>query len=112
MPFFDMSKNRRQGERKAVNLRGLIVAAGLELRCVIVDLSDGGMKVRLDRGVALPDRFIIVDIAAGQAHEAQAAWAKGQEAGLKTQGRPVPLGGLAPARFVAARDAWLRVKSR
>lgn len=112
MPFFDKSQDRRSGLRKAVNLRGLVVAPGLELRCVIVDLSDGGMRVRLDRGIALPDRFAIVDVAAGHAHEAQAVWTRGQEAGLKTSGRPVPLGGLAPARFVAARDAWMRLKGR
>ncbi|QBX37075.1 PilZ domain-containing protein [Brevundimonas sp. S30B] len=112
MPFFDRSQDRRQGLRKAVNLRGLIVAPGLELRCVIVDLSEGGMKVRLDRGMALPAEMTIVDLAAGTAQAATLAWSKGQEAGLRMSGPATALGGLVSTRFAPARDAWRRAGGR
>lgn len=112
MGIFDRSQDRRSAPRKAVNLRGLIIAPGMELRCVILDLSDAGLRVRLDRAMALPSRLVIIDLAAGVAREAEPAWAKGLEAGLRTAGRPLPLGGLVPTRFAAARDAWLRLGGR
>ena len=74
---------------------------------MIVDLSDGGLKLRLDRGAALPAQVVVIDVAEGLAYEAALVWQKGQEAGLKQTGAK-SLRGLAPARLAGARDAWVR----
>ena len=55
--------------------------------------------------------MIVVDVAQGLAIEADVAWAKGQEAGLKRTGQAT-LRGLVPARFAKARDAWIRAGGR
>ncbi|OGN50579.1 MAG: pilus assembly protein PilZ [Caulobacterales bacterium RIFOXYB1_FULL_67_16] len=83
----------------------------METACLIVDLSAGGMRVRLDRGAALPSEVVVVDVAEAVAYPATLVWQKGQEAGLKQTGAK-SLRGLAPARLVAARDAWLRAGGR
>ncbi|HEX8470042.1 MAG TPA: PilZ domain-containing protein [Brevundimonas sp.] len=103
---------RRTESRLPANARGVIVAPSLEMACLIVDLSDGGMRVRTDRSVSLPSVVTIVDIAAGTACEADVAWRKGHEAGLKCRVRATALRGLVPARFAQAREAWLRAGGR
>lgn len=69
------------------------------------------MKLRLERQVALPDRVVVVDLDEALAIEAQVAWRKGAEAGLKRTGR-FPLRGLTPSRLTPARDAWIRAGGR
>jgi len=54
---------------------------------------------------------MVIDIAQGVAIEAQVAWQKGQEAGLKRIGQ-ASLRGLIPSRLAAARDAFLRAGGR
>ncbi len=83
------------------------MAPGLELPCVIVDQSAGGLRVRLDRGFALAGSVIVIDLVRGMAIECQVAWSKGLEAGLKQSGQ-TSLRGLVPSRFAAAREAFLR----
>lgn len=92
-------------------MRAVLVAPGIEMACVILDTSSGGLKVRTDRQLALPRQVTVVDIAAGLAIEAEVAWRKGAEAGLKLKGRS-PLRGLVPARLVPAREAWVRAAGR
>ena len=106
--FSKPQDDRRNEPRRAVNARGVLVAPGLELICRIVDVSDSGMRLRLDRAVSLPRTVTIVDIDAGTACEASVAWSKGQEAGLRCPARPIALRGLVPARFTPAREAWVR----
>jgi hypothetical protein len=103
---------RRSELRHPANVRGVIVAPTLEMACLIIDLSDGGLRVRTDRSVALPDIVTIVDVVAGTACEADVAWRKGHEAGLKCRVRATALRGLVPARFAQAREAWLRAGGR
>jgi len=103
--------DRRIGARRPANARGVICAPGLETACLIVDLSDAGMKLRLDRGGALPHEVVVVDVAAGVAYPATVVWQRGQEAGLRQTGAK-SLRGLAPARLIPARDAWLRAGGR
>ena len=74
--------DRRLQPRSPANARAVLVAPGLEMACVILDTSAGGLKVRTDRQLALPPKVTIVDIAAGLAIEADVAWRKGVEAGL------------------------------
>lgn len=99
---------RRQEPRRLVDSRGLILAEGQEVRCLIVDQSDGGLRIRLDRAMGLPRVIVVVDMNAGTACEAELAWIKGQDLGLKCSIRATPLTGLVPGRLTAARDAWMR----
>ncbi len=81
------------------------------MTCLILDTSAGGLRVRTDRQLALPARVTVVDIAAGIATEADVAWRKGAEAGLKLKGQS-PLRGLVPSRLLPAREAWMRAGGR
>lgn len=103
--------DRRLQPRLPSNARAVLVAPGIELACVIVDTSSGGLKVRTDRQLALPSQVIVVDIVAGNAVEADVVWRKGLEAGLKLRGQS-PLRGLIPSRLLPARDAWVRAGGR
>ena len=103
--------DRRLQPRTSANARAVLVAPGIELACVILDTSDGGLRVRTDRQLALPGQVIVVDIVAGLALEADVAWRKGVEAGLKLRGQS-SLRGLIPSRLLPARDAWTRAGGR
>ena len=103
--------DRRLQPRTSANARAVLVAPGIELACVILDTSAGGLRVRTDRQLALPGQVIVVDIVAGLALEADVAWRKGVEAGLRLRGQS-PLRGLIPSRLLAARDAWARAGGR
>lgn len=100
-------QNRRFEPRSPANARGLVVAPGLELPCLILDQSAAGLRVRLERKLALPDQVIVIDMGRAMALEADVVWRKGQEAGLKQHGQSA-LRGLVPSRLAAARAAWLR----
>jgi len=104
-------ENRRTEVRRAANARGVVIADGFEMGCLIVDTSTGGLRLRLDRNLALPKRVVVVDIAAGTACEADVVWSKGSEAGFRCQTQSA-LRGLVPARLTAARDAWMRAGGR
>lgn len=104
-------QDRRFEPRSTANTRAVVVAPGLELSCLIVDHSKTGLRLRLDRNLALPNRVQIIDIARAVALEAEVIWRKGQEAGLK-QGGESSLRGLIPSRLAAARDAFLRAGGR
>ncbi|MBK6025307.1 PilZ domain-containing protein [Brevundimonas nasdae] len=99
--------DRRLNPRKLVNVPGVVSAPSVEMACIIVDLSDGGMKLRLDRGTTLPPEVAVIDVADGVAYSAVVVWQRRQEAGLRQTGA-VSLRGLVPARMAGARDAWLR----
>lgn len=78
---------------------------------MIVDRSARGLKVRMDRALALPARVIIVDVEQAAAIEAEVVWSKGTEAGLK-EGARASLRGLVPSRLATARAAWMRAGGR
>ena len=110
------TQDRRFEPRSPANARGVVVAPGLEMPCVIADVSGAGLKVRLDRKLALPPQVQVVDIALGLVIEADVAWSKGQEAGLKRKGQ-ASLRGLTPscrgeARGGQAAQAWMRAGGR
>lgn len=103
--------DRRLEPRKPSNGRGVVVAPGLEIACIISDLSPSGMRVRLERQLALPARVMLVGVAEGLAYDCDVAWKKGNEAGLKRLSQS-SLRGLAPSRLLPAREAWLRAGGR
>ncbi len=105
-------QDRRIEPRSPANTRAVVVAPGLELSCLIVDHSATGLRLRLERNLALPDQVQVIDIARGMAFDAQVVWRKGQEAGLKQSGPASSLRGLIPSRLSAARAAFLRAGGR
>lgn len=112
MNWFSSGRQERRTEpRRAANVAGVIVAPGLEVGCVIVDVSDSGMRVRLSRNLSLPEQVVVVEIGAGLAYDAKVVRRDGHEAGLKRSGE-AKLGGLVPARLTQAREAWLRAGGR
>ena len=104
--------DRRLETRSPANARGIVVAPGLELACLIVDQSNTGVRLRLDRALALPARVVLIDVAQATAVEAEVVWRKGQEAGVKRVGAASSLRGLVPSRLAAARAALLRAGGR
>ena len=109
--FFRDKTERRAEGRRTVNARGVVVAPGLEAACLIVDISETGMRIRLERSLTLPEAVVVVEVATGLAHEARVLRRDGIEAGLKRLGQ-TQLGGLTPSRLPAAREAWLRAGGR
>lgn len=106
-----MPQDRRFEPRFAANARAIVVAPGLEMPCTVVDSSGGGLKIKLDRKLALPPQVQVVDLAQGLVIEADVVWSKGQEAGLKRRGQ-ASVRGLTPSRYAAAKAAWLRAGGR
>ena len=109
--IFKGKDDRRAEPRRAVNAPGVLVAPGLEVGCALLDESRGGLRIRLQRDVPLPEPVVVVDIPAGLAHQGRVVWRKGHEAGLKIA-ESAPLGVLVPERFTPARDAWRRAGGR
>lgn len=103
--------DRRLDLRVNGNGRGVVVAPDIEIACTIVDVSGGGLRIRLDRSLALPRTVVVVDVAQAVAHEVEVVWRKPPEAGLKRLSQ-AGLRGLVPSRLTAARDAWLRAGGR
>lgn len=103
---------RRAELRRLVDSRGLILSDGLETRCLIVDVSDSGLRIRLDRNMGLPPVIVVVDLTAGTACEARVAWTKGQDLGLTCSIKATRLTGLVPGRLAAAKDAWMRHRAQ
>ncbi len=104
-------QDRRFEPRSPANVRAVVVAPGFELPCQLIDQSAQGGRIRLDRNLVLPKVVIVIDIAQGVAIEAQVAWQKGLEAGLKRIGQ-ASLRGLTPSRLSDARAAWIRAGGR
>ena len=73
----DRPDDRRLQPRSPANLRGVVLAPGLELPCLIVDQSGSGARLRLDRNLALPGQVAIIDIAQATVVDAQVVWRKG-----------------------------------
>ncbi|HEY0599568.1 PilZ domain-containing protein [Brevundimonas sp.] len=104
--------DRRLEPRSPANMRGVVIAPGLELACLILDQSGSGARLRLDRNLALPERVVVVDVVQATAVEAQVIWRKGQEAGVKRLGAAASLRGLVPSRLASARAALMRAGGR
>ena len=54
---------RRLEPRSIAKGRGLVVSPGRELPGLIVDQSNSGCRLRLDRNLALPNRILLIDMA-------------------------------------------------
>lgn len=103
--------DRRLEARRPASARAVVLAGSMELNAVIADESPSGLKLRLERPLALPRTLTVVDVAAGTAAAATLAWQKGIEVGLR-RGALASLRGLIPSRLTSARDAWRRAGGR
>lgn len=96
--------NRRVHPRRALALRARIFPPGDE--CTIVDMTPRGMRLRLTRPTPMPDGFIVVEWVSGDAHDAQAVWARECEVGIQIL-RSCDLRDHTPHPFATAKAAWL-----
>ena len=79
------SPDRRFETRAPASGRAVVVAPELELPCLIMDSSSQGLRIRMDRKLALPPAIQLVDLSQGVAIDADVAWSKGHRAGLMSQ---------------------------
>ena len=75
----------RKTPRKRVILGGKVIynEGQFTTDCRIRDLSDGGARVVLAPGIVIPTRVVLVDTRNGIAYEAEVAWMKAPEFGLR-----------------------------
>lgn len=80
--------DRRASPREEVKLPALLVLSDDEtFACTIVDRSRDGFRLNIGGDVAIPDRFLLVDILGGIGHEAQVAWRDGGFIGARSLNR-------------------------
>lgn len=75
---------------------------GLSAPVLIVDLSEGGARVRVRGGMSLPADFVLVDPHTRLAHRAQVVWRKEAEVGVRLL-RAQDLCGMVPAALLPAK---------
>ena len=76
---------RRATPREPVLLPALLIEAGGRKRpCVILDRSEGGLRINLPGDEAAPDSFCILDLVTGMGREVQVAWRRLPELGVRT----------------------------
>ena len=75
----------RKSARKRVILSGKIVYndGAYSTDCCIRDLSEGGARVVVTIGIAVPHNVVLIDMKTGTAYESEVVWAKASEFGLK-----------------------------
>jgi hypothetical protein len=101
-------QDRRFEPRNPSDVRAVVTAPGVEMPCTITDQSAAGLKLKLNRATTLPRQVVVIDLGRAMAIEADVAWQKGLEAGLKQRGQ-TSLRGLVPSRLAAARDLSRRL---
>jgi hypothetical protein len=101
-------QDRRFEPRTPADVRAVVLAPGVEMPCTIVDQSAAGLKLKLNRATTLPRQVVVIDLARASAIEADVAWQKGLEAGLKQRAQ-TSLRGLVPSRLAAAKDLFRRL---
>lgn len=78
------ARTAREAARANVFRFGRIVLADRSiLKCIIKDVSAGGVRVAIEANVALPERLILKIDQTGQTKLARVAWQKESEAGLQ-----------------------------
>ena len=76
---------RRATPREPVLLPALLIEAGGRKRpCVILDRSEGGLRINLPGDEAAPDSFCILDLVTGMGREVEVAWRRPPELGVRT----------------------------
>ena len=76
---------RRATPREPVLLPALLIEEGGRKRpCVILDRSEGGLRLNLPGDEAAPDSFCVLDLVTGMGREVQVAWRRPPELGVRT----------------------------
>ncbi|CAN7327364.1 PilZ domain-containing protein [Phenylobacterium sp. LjRoot164] len=76
---------RRATPREPVLLPALLVEAdGRRRPCVILDRSEGGLRLNLPGDEPAPDAFCVLDLVTGMGREVHVAWRKPPELGVRT----------------------------
>lgn len=76
---------RRATPREPVLLPALLVETdGRRRACVILDRSEGGLRLSLPGDEPAPDAFCVLDLVTGMGREVQIAWRKPPELGVRT----------------------------
>jgi len=68
--------DRRQHPRTRTSLQGKLSFghASFAIDCLILDLGEGGARVRTQNGQKIPDKVILIRLRDRIAHEARVAW--------------------------------------
>ncbi|KQW71378.1 hypothetical protein ASE17_00280 [Phenylobacterium sp. Root77] len=62
----------------------LIEEGGRKRPCVILDRSEGGLRINLPGDEPAPETFCILDLVTGMGREVQVAWRRPPEVGVMT----------------------------
>ena len=75
----------RRHERKRVLFGGrAIYGDGVySVQCTIRDISEGGARIAVSRGVQLPQNIYFIDLKAGTCHEAEVVWRQDPNVGIR-----------------------------
>lgn len=102
-PLAAASVDRRGAARSSVMREGQAFRPdGLSAPVLIVDLSDGGARLRVRGAVRLPDDFVLADPHTFLAHRAEVVWRKEAEVGVRLL-RAQDLRGMVPAALLPAK---------
>ena len=103
-PSLGSGAERRVAPRMSVMRDGQAFRAdGLAVPVLIVDLSDGGARLRQRGQVGLPADFVLVDPATFLAHRARVVWRQDAELGVQIL-RSQSLRGVVPGALQAAKS--------
>jgi hypothetical protein len=76
--------DQRAAPRREVELPGRVVFAdgSASLECLILDVSDGGVRVRTELSLVLPERVYIWRLDTADIFDCEVRWQLGNQAGL------------------------------
>ena len=96
---------RRATPREPVLLPALLIEAdGRRRPCVILDRSEGGLRLNLSGDEPAPDAFCVLDLVTGMGREVQVAWRKPPELGVRVNQHFVLAVGKDPSGRVLVHD--------
>lgn len=77
------SAGKRSARDETYKFAEISVGGRQTIRCIVLDMSAGGVRVALDGSVSLPEQVRIRIVSAGVARIADVVWRNATEAGLK-----------------------------
>ena len=104
---------RRAHPRVAANFRARAFYGtnnGLWADCHIVDVSQGGARLKIAQIYPLPGRFMLLQLDGGIVYEARLRWRRGDLSGVAFDGRH-DLRGPVDEEFRALRAIWAALAS-
>lgn len=84
---YDIVSNRRdqrQETRKSIGMAASIRLGGFASRsCTVLDLSDAGVRISVERAASVPDEFTLLLSKAAHGRRARVKWRRGNHIGAK-----------------------------